>query len=197
MKRRIFLGAAAGTMAGLAGCFAATEYTITDVTIESGSAPLDLDVAIRDPDAVIEGPARLEFDLTNTGQDTLRIRNTGIWPFGALVLSRSESAGEARSRPSAPLWTDAYAASEHVRVDGRHAFGVDGTQLIRPLDPGATVTQTYEIHGDDLVRAGVYYVYGRFDPPLLEYASGEADAFRSYQPTVAVHIQEKRLLPGS
>ncbi|WP_251343788.1 hypothetical protein [Haloplanus halophilus] len=190
MRRRALLAAAGTSMASLAGCLGASEYTITDVEVTS-SAPVEFDVTIADPDAVIEHPALLDFELTTREDRPLRVRNTGVWPFGLLKLVDSlDTEGPAGTL----LWTEQYEASDHADIESRRNYGTDSTHLVRTLDPGETVSETYELHGDGIREAGTAYVRGEFEPPIFEYTRDDTDGWRSFAPEIAVTIATKRLL---
>jgi hypothetical protein len=194
MRRRAVLAAAGASMTSLAGCLGASEYTITDVEVTS-SAPFEFDVTITDPDAVIEHSARLEFELINRGDRPLRVRNTGVWPFGLLKLVPSldtEVPG-----PGTLLWTEQYEASEHVDIESRRNYGTDSTSLVQALESGGRVRETYELHGDGISEAGTAYVRGEFEPPIFEYTRNSNDEWRSFSPEIAVTIATKRLLSAT
>lgn len=191
MRRRAVLAAAGASMASLAGCLGASEYTITDVEV-TASAPFEFGVAITDPDAVIEHPALLEFELINRGDRPLNVRNTGVWPFGLLKLVPSldtEVPG-----PGTLLWTEQYEASEHVDSESRQNYGTDSTPLVQTLDSGGTVSETYELHGDGIRAAGTAYVRGEFEPPVFEYTRDDTDEWRAFSPEIAVSIATNQLL---
>jgi hypothetical protein len=189
MRRRALLAAAGASIASLAGCLGASEYTITDVEV-TASPPLEFDVTITDPDAVIEHPALLEFEVINRGDRPLRVRNTSVWRFGLLKLVPSlDTEGPAK----ALLWTEQYEVSEHVDIESRSNYGTDSTLLVQALESGERVRETYELHGDGIREAGTAYVRGEFEPPIFEYTSDSND-WRSFSPEIAVTIATKRLL---
>jgi len=157
MRRRTLLGAAAASMVGLSGCLGATEYTVTDVRVGRSSAPVGLDVSITEPNAAIEHPARLEFTITNQQNGPVRVRNTGIWPFGLLELVPSLDVEEAGGTI---LWTSRYEESQYVGAENRGNYGTEDTPLVRTVEPGGTASETYEVHGDDIRGAGTRYVRG-------------------------------------
>jgi hypothetical protein len=190
MRRRALLAAAGASMASLAGCLGASEYTITDIEVTS-SAPFEFDVTIADPDAVIEHPALLDVELTNRGDRPLRVRNTGVWPFGLLELVRSiDTEGPAGTL----LWTEQYEASEHVDIESRRNYSTESTPLVQALESGGAVRETYELHGDGIREAGTTYVRGEFEPPIFEYTRDDNEEWRSFSPEIAVTIATKRLL---
>lgn len=191
MRRRTLIGAAAASMVGLSGCLGASEYTVTDVRVDRSSAPVELDVSITEPDAVIEHPARLEFTVTNRGDAPIRMRNTGIWPFGLLELVRSLETEEVGGTL---LWTSRYEQSQYVDATSRSNYGTEGTSLVHTLGPDETASETYELHGDDIRRAGTRYVRGEFEPPILEYSTPESEAWQSFLPEVTVTLEKTDLL---
>ena len=191
MRRRTLLGAAAASMASLSGCLGATEYTVTDVRVSQSSAPVGLDVSIMEPDAVIEHPARLDFTVTNQGDAPIRVRNTGIWPFGLLELVPSLDIEEAGGTL---LWTSRYEESQYVDATSRSNYGTEDTPLVHTLEPGGTASETYELHGDDIRGEGTRYVRGEFEPPILEYSTQESEAWQSFLPEVTVTLEKTDLL---
>jgi hypothetical protein len=193
MRRRSLLGVAGASLAGAAGCLGATEYTVTDVSVGDVSAPLALRVELTEPNAVVEHPATLTFSLSNERERPIRVRNTGIWPFGLLELVPSIDAEEAGGTI---LWTERYAESDEVDATNHRDYGATSKPLVRSLDPGERVSDPYELHGDSLgVRdTGVQFVRGEFDPPIFEYAAGEGSDWEPFLPEVRVVIEEKRLL---
>lgn len=191
MRRRTLLGVAGASMASLAGCLGATEYTVTDVRVGRSSAPVGLEVSITEPNAVIEHPARLEFAVTNQADAPIRVQNTGIWPFGLLELVPSLETEEAGGTI---LWTSRYEQSQYVDAENRGNYGTEDTPLVHTLKPGGTVSKTYELHGDDIRGAGTRYVRGEFEPPILEYSTRESEAWQSLLPEVAVTLEKTDLL---
>jgi hypothetical protein len=191
MKRRTLLGVAGASMASLAGCLGATEYTVTDVRVGQSSAPVGLDVSITEPNAVIEHPASLEFTVTNQQNSPVRVRNTGIWPFGLLELVPSLDVEEAGGTI---LWTSRYEESQYVDAESRGNYGTEDTPLAHTLESGETASETYELHGDDIRGAGTRYVRGEFEPPILEYSTEESEAWQSFLPEVAVSLEKTDLL---
>jgi hypothetical protein len=193
VRRRSVLGVTSASLLGLAGCLGATEYTVTDVSVGDVSAPFDFSVEIREPNAVIEHPARIRFSVSNDGERPVRIRNTGIWPFGLLELVDSLGAEEASGTI---LWTERYAESDEVDATSRRDYGTSSTPLVRPLDPGERVSETYELHGDSLGvnDTGRQVVRGEFEPPILEYATGEARDWVSFLPEISVVLQERSMI---
>jgi hypothetical protein len=195
MRRRTLLGVAGASMAGLSGCLSEPEYTVTDVRVGESSAPLGLEVAVTEPEAVIEHPALFEFTLTNEADAPLRLRNTGIWPFGLLELAPSLDAD--RGGPAVILWSGQYEESRYVEATSRRNYGVEDTPIVRAIAPGETVDATYELHGDDIggsvENAGTGYVRGAFERPILEFASGE-QAWEPFLPELAVSFEQQSLL---
>jgi len=186
MRRRALLAAAGTSLASLSGCLGAPEYTITDVTVTS-TAPFEFDVTVVDPDAIVEHPAELEFEVRNESDRPLRVRNTGVWPFGLLqlVYSREESAA------GTILWTERYETSQYVDAENRSSYGVESTSLVRALDAGDAVSETYELHGDGVHEAGTAYVIGEFESPVFEYQRDGDDDWTAFTPTIEVAITTK------
>jgi hypothetical protein len=188
VNRRTLLAATTASLTGLAGCLGATEYTVTDVTVDDESGPVSLGVDRVEPNAVVEHPARLEFTVTNTSETAIDVRNTGIWPLGVLkivaALDNSRAAGDV-------LWTDRYEASEYVDATSRRNYSAESTPLVRTLAAGDAVTESYDLHGDEISREGERVVRGWPDPPLFEYRTTEADEWESYLPTVRVQIEQR------
>ena len=193
MRRRTFLGITSASLLGTAGCLGETEYTVTDVSVGDVSPPFSFSVEIVDPNAVIEHPARLRFSCSNEGERPIQIRNTGIWPFGLLELVDSLGAEEAGGTI---LWTERYAESDEVDATNRRDYGTSSTPLVRPLDPGERISETYELHGDSLGvnDTGRQVVRGEFDPPILEYATDEEGRWESFLPEISVVLQEKSVM---
>lgn len=193
MRRRPFLGVAGASLVGGAGCLGRPEYTVTDVSVDAGSVPFAFSVERTEPHAVVEHPATLTFSLSNEGDHPVRIRNTGIWPFGLLELVASVDAEEAAGTI---LWTDRYAESDEVDATSRRDYGATSTPLVRALDPGERVSETYELHGDSLggTDTGTQFVRGEFERPVLEYAEGEESDWTPFRPRVRVSIEEKGVL---
>jgi hypothetical protein len=193
VRRRSFLGVAGASLAGLSGCMGATEYTVTDVSVDDVSAPFGFSVEVVDPDAVVEHPARIRFSLSNERQQPIRIRNTGIWPFGLLELVDSLGAEEASGTI---LWTERYAESDEVDATSRSDYGTTSTPLVRPLGPGERVRETYELHGDSLGvnDTGRQIVRGEFEPPILEYATSNERDWVSFLPEISVVLQKKSII---
>jgi len=178
-------------MASLAGCLGATEYTVTDVQVGQTSAPVGLDVSITQSNAVIEHPARLEFTVTNQQNGPVRVRNTGIWPFGLLELVPSL---ETEKAGGTLLWTSRYEESQYVDATSRSNYGTEDTPLVHILEPGGTASETYEIHGDDIRGAGTRYVRGAFEMPILEYLTEESEVWQSFLPELTITIEQTNLV---
>ena len=193
MRRRTVLGVVGASLVGGAGCLGRTEYTVTDVSVDGVSAPFAFSVERTEPNAVVEHPAKLTFSLSNEGETSIRIRNTGIWPFGLLELVASVDGEEAGGTI---LWTDRYVESDEVDATNRRDYGTTSTPLVRPLSPGERVSETYELHGDALGvdDTGAQFVRGEFERPILEYASAPENDWEPFLPRVRVTIAEKRLL---
>jgi hypothetical protein len=192
MNRRAFLGVAGASMAGVAGCLGRTEYTVTDVSVGEHEAPVEFGVSVTEPRAVVEHPARLQVSVTNTSGDDLSIRNTGIWPFGLLELATAPDEAQPGSGPI--LWTERYGESEHVDAESRSSYGTDATALVEGVSPGETRSEDYELHGDDIIRAGTYYLRGEFEPPIFAYRRRETRDWQPFDPEVRVTVEARELL---
>lgn len=192
MKRRAFLATSALSVAGLAGCLGDTEYRVTNTTVESSTAPLALSARITTPRAVIEHPAALELTLENEGEQPIRIRSYGIWPFGVLSIAPSPTPDE--DQYDTKLYSPAYEESDTVEVGpGRASMRVDGEPLTRTLEAGASASTTYRLYGSDLPRPGTYYIVQSFEGNESEYSTG--DGWMTFDPRVAVTIEEVSQLP--
>ena len=191
MKRRTLLGVTSASMVSLTGCLGATEYTITDVQTET-TTPLGISVEIVEPNAVIEHPAQLAFTVTNQQETPIKIRNTGIWPFGLLELVPSPDTQDAG--PGIILWTDRYEESRYVDAESRQNYGVESTPLVRTLGPDETVEETYDVHGSDIIQTGTMYVRGRFEPPVLEYTTEQNESWDSLLPEITVELSKNSLI---
>lgn len=191
MRRRTLLGVAGASMVSLSGCLSEPEYTVTEVQVADTSAPIGLDVAVTEREAVIEHPALLEFTATNRGGGPLRVRNTGIWPFGLLEIVPSLDADQ--TGPGVTLWSDQYEESRYVEATSRRNYSVKDTPLVRTMAPGGTTSATYELHGDDVPNAGTGYVRGEFERPILEFAPEGGD-WEPFLPEVTVTFEEQSLL---
>jgi hypothetical protein len=178
-------------MVSLTGCLGATEYTITDVKAET-TTPLGISIEIVEPNAVIEHPAQMAFSVTNKQESPIDIRNTGIWPFGLLELVPSLDTQDGGS--GTILWTDRYEESRYVDAESRQSYGVESTPLVRTLDAGETVTETYDVHGSDIIETGTMYVRGRFEPPILGYTTEENEGWDSFSPEITVKLGEQSLI---
>jgi hypothetical protein len=171
----------------------ATEYRVTEVSVDDVSAPFGFSVDIVDPNAVIEHPARLRFTLINEREEPIQIRNTGIWPFGLLELVDSLGAEEASGTI---LWTERYAESDEVDATSRRDYGTSSKALVQALDPGERISETYELHGDSLGfnDTGRQVVRGEFEPPILEYATSREGDWETFLPEISVVLQEKSVI---
>jgi|GEM_PF-954731 len=191
MKRRTFV---AGTLsiAGLSGCLGDTEYRIIDTAVESASEPLSVSVHLAAADATIEHPAALTLSLENTGDESVRIRSYGVWPFGVLAVAPSSTPDEETWRTT--LFSPSYEATDRVEVGrGGSSLSLDGTPLTRTLEPDDTVSRRYELRGNDLPRPGTYYVVERFESKATRYA--RADEWEPLEYRVRLHIEKNSRLP--
>ncbi|NHN58871.1 MULTISPECIES: hypothetical protein [Halorussus] len=114
---------------------------------------------------------RLRLSLRNDGDAGLRLASGAPRPFGVV---RCEPARGADSRDAARLlWTDAYAASDRVRTDGRRVEATDDLALVTTVGPGEAIDETYAVPAD--LSPGEYAVEGSLDvagPERDETAGG-------------------------
>jgi hypothetical protein len=189
MRRRTLLTTAGASIAGLAGCLGDTEYTITDVAVTT-TVPFEFDVTVTEPDAVIEHPARLEFELRNPEDRPLRVRSTGVWPFGLLKLVRSP---DADGPGGTLLYSEQYETSQYVDIESRRNYSIESTPVVQAIGSGKTVSETYELHGDGIRGAGTAYVRGGHESPVFEYTRDESKGWRPFPPEIEVTITTKQL----
>jgi hypothetical protein len=143
-------------------------------------------------DATIEHPAALTLTLENTGDEPVRIRSYGVWPFGVLAVAPAPTPGE--DAWTTTLFSPSYEATDRVEVSrGGSSMSMDGTPVTRMLDPGETVNRRYELHGDDISRAGTYYVVENFEGRASSYSMG--NGWKSLEYRVRLTIEEKERLP--
>lgn len=188
MNRRTLLGVAGASLVGLSGCLGEPEYRVTDATVDAPSAPVSVTVDVPEPNAVVEHPARLEFTVRNDSDRPVRLRNTGIWPFG--ILKAVESL-ESNSSAGTVLWTDRYEESEYVDATSRRSYGTESTPIVRTLPPDVSSTSVYELHGDDVRRATALFVRGWPDPPLFEYGPPSDDSWTAFSPDITVTLESR------
>jgi hypothetical protein len=188
MNRRTLLGVAGTSLVGLSGCLGDSEYHVTNATVDAQSAPITVEVSVREPNVVVEHPARLAFTIRNASDRPIRLRNTGIWPLGILKL-----VGTRDGDPTGGvlLWTDRYRESEYVDATSRRNYSIESTPIVRTLSPGDSQTSVYELHGDDIRRAASLFVRGWPDPPLFEYAPPGDDDWTAYTPKITVVLESQ------
>lgn len=192
MKRRTFLAASTLSIAGLSGCLGDTEYRITDTAAETPPEGLSMSARLAVADVTIEHPARLALTLKNTGDEPIRIRSYGVWPFGVLAIAPSPTPGENTWKTT--LFSPSYEETDGVEVGrGGASLSMDGTPITRPLEPGETVSGRYELHGDDLPRAGTYYVVEKFEGHAPQYSTG--DGWNTLEYRVRLGIEKKERWP--
>jgi hypothetical protein len=192
MKRRTFLATSALAVAGLSGCLGDTEYRITNVATEVSLEGLSMSVRLASANATIERPAALALALENTGEEPVRIRSYGVWPFGVLALAPSPTPGEDTWKTT--LFSPSYEATDRIEVGrGGSSLSLDGTPITRGLEPGQTATRRYELRGDDLPRAGRHYIVDKFDGRAPRYSRGDDWKPLGYQ--IRLSIEEKQRLP--
>jgi len=192
VKRRTFLATSALSVASLSGCLGDTEYRITNTAAEASLEGLTLSVDLAAAEATIEHPAALTLALENTADEPIRIRSFGVWPFGVLALAPSTTPGEDTWKTI--LFSPSYETADRVEADrGGSSLSLDGTPIIRPLDPGESVSRRYELRGDDLPRAGTHYIVQRFDGRASQYSRD--DDWKTLEYQIRLTIEEKRRLP--
>lgn len=192
MKRRTFLATSTLSVAGLSGCLGDTEYRITNAATEVSLEGLSMSVRLASANATIERPAALTLALENTGEEPVRIRSYGVWPFGVLALAPSPTPGEDTWKTT--LFSPSYEATDRIEVGrGGSSLSLDGTPITRALEPDETVTRRYELRGDDLPRAGTHYIVDKFDGRAPRYSSGDDWKPLGYQ--IRLSIEEKQRLP--
>lgn len=192
MKRRAFVATSTLSVAGLSGCLGDAEYRITNTAAETPLEGISLSVGLAVADATIEHPAALTLTLTNTADEAIRIRSYGVWPFGVLALAPSPTPGEDTWKTT--LFSPSYETTDRVEVDrGGSSMSLDGTPITRSLNPGESVSRRYELRGDDLPRAGTYYVVDNFDGRASQYSRDTDWDTLEYQ--LRLSIEEQGKLP--
>ena len=192
MKRRDFLMAGALSITGLSGCLGDTEYRLTEIATDDSAGPLSVSGRLAVADATIEHPAELVLTLENAGDKPVRIRSYGVWPFGVLAVASSPTPDDETWKTT--LFSPSYEATDRVEASpGGASMSMDGTPITKPLGAGATTTVRYELHGDDLPRAGTYYVVEKFDGRASEFATGDDWQMLEYQ--ARLEIEQRRRLP--
>ncbi|WP_363465343.1 hypothetical protein [Halogeometricum borinquense] len=190
MKRRAFLAASTLSIAGISGCLGDTEYRVTEMTTKELTGPLSVSVDLTAANAVIEHPAEFTLMIENTGDDPVRIRSYGVWPFGILSLAQSPNPGEGEWRTT--LFSPSYKTSDRVEVKP-NGMSLSSEPLIRALESGETVTRQYKLHGADLSSAGTYYTVPDFDGRGSSHTTGDDWTPLDYHAKLT--ITEKKRLP--
>jgi hypothetical protein len=130
--------------------------------------------------------------LENDGDEPIRIRSYGVWPFGVLALAPSPTPGESAWKTT--LFSPSYEASDRVEVDrGGSSMSMDGTPITGTLGPEETVSRRYELRGDDLSHAGTHFVVEKFDGRASEYAV--EDGWEPLDYRIRLTIEETGRLP--
>lgn len=187
MKRRMLLATGGLSIAGVAGCLGDSAYRVTEAAVETVSGPLALAVQVDRSRVTIEQPAALSFTLTNTADEPVRIRSIGVWPFG--VLGVSESQTELVTPLDPQLFSPAYAESDRVTVGPTsHSLSIAEEPVVESLPSDEEVTETYTLPGEDLRQAGTHYIVGLYGTPFLEYR--DANAWWEFEPTIEVTIEK-------
>lgn len=156
MKRRALLGTIGASMAGLAGCLGANEYTLSDLNVEQTDAPLRIDASLSGKDVTIDGPATLTLTLENTGEDPLQIRAMNLWPFGLPALRGTD---DQEYSGQILLLSERYDEVDSVNVSvsgGYTNTSIQSDPVTQVLEPADPITQEYTIRGDAIARDGTY-----------------------------------------
>ncbi|ELZ95952.1 hypothetical protein C440_06667 [Haloferax mucosum ATCC BAA-1512] len=190
MNRRTFLAASTLSIAGLSGCIADTEYRITETTASTSIDSLDFSVVTEESDVTIEHPAELVFTLENTGDDPIKIKNYGVWPFGVVGLVQTPDSDEYSG--STRLSSQSYETSDRVEVNPS-GMTIDGDQIMQTLESGERVRETYRLHGEEIWSEGTYYVDPSFPNRQPSYAID--DDWKTFEYQTEVRIEAKERLP--
>jgi hypothetical protein len=94
---------------------------------------------------------QLELAVRNESDGELRLSTGAPRPFGVV---RCHPEGD--SETTHLLWTDAYAASNYVKTDGREIELINDIGLVTPLASGESASETYEVPAD--LSPGKYVV---------------------------------------
>lgn len=192
MKRRDFLAVGTLSVVGLSGCLGDTEYRLTEITAEDSAGPLSVSGRLAVTDATIEHPAELVLTLENTGDETVRVRSYGVWPFGVLAVASSPTPDDETWKTT--LFSPSYEATDRVETSrGGGSMSMDGTPITKRLGVGETVSRRYELRGDDLSRAGTYYVVERFDGRASQFQTDTDWEMLDYR--LRVEIEQKTRVP--
>ncbi|NEU57166.1 hypothetical protein [Halorussus sp. MSC15.2] len=152
--------------AGLLDELQSHEYVRLDGTFYTSvvekRAPIPVSVSAR------VGNGRLRLALDNESDTALTLSGGAPRPFGVVRCRPTDTSNPSSGqtdRADSPdsstdrlLWTDAYAASDHVRTKGRDVQLVEDVALTTTVDPGATVSETYAVPAD--LPPGEYAVEG-------------------------------------
>lgn len=192
MNRRLFINVAVLVTTGIAGCLGPDhEYTISDATVDSDTAPFDMELEVIDADATLEGPAQFELSVTNASNRPVEVRNRGVWPFGVLRIAQ-DNPFETESTRMADLTSSAYGTSEHVTSED-NSITVDDTALRDRVNSGETVSEVYSLPGDRLSVTGEYSIYGVFDPWLFEFSRHDSDNWEQFLPNTSIVVESSGL----
>ena len=184
--------AGALALTGLSGCLGDTEYRLSDVAVESSPDALNIGVTAPVPRATIEHPAAIELSLENATEESVRIRSYGVWPFGVLALAPTPTPTE--DTWTTTLFSPAYEQSDRVDVKrGGAGMSMSGDPITRVLDPGDTVKQRYELHGEDVTRAETYFVVPNFEDHASHFAT--SNDWQSLDSRIRVAVEAESTLP--
>lgn len=117
-----------------------TYYTtyVSDVR----SIPLEVEVRMRDPRLAPFDPAAVALTLRNAGDRPVEVLSGEPMPFSVLSVRR---AGDPETERT--VWSDAYRETGHVSTLGRRVVAVTGAGATATLEPGESLTTTYELGG--------------------------------------------------
>ncbi|UPV74249.1 hypothetical protein M0R89_17135 [Halorussus limi] len=155
--------------------YVALDGTFYTSSVESdGPAPVSVSAAFRD--------GRLRLAARNDGPREVRLASGPPRPFGVVRCRPAGRSGAATGVASRPLWTDAYAASDRVRTDGREVEHAADVALVSALAPGESVAERYAIPAD--LAPGEYVVEGS-----LGVERGESDDRATAKYRVAFSVE--------
>lgn len=190
ITRRAALVGILGTTGAMSGFFGQTEFTLDQLSIEEVSPPIGLSGRIGDPTVYVHSPGILEFTIENIGEETIECYNRGIAPFGALHIHNPNHPSGGRL-----LMNGKYEESDAIQL-GNGSIGVDREveRVSTVLDPGESITEAYEISGDDIYRDGIHEVVNRWSP-FLSYRVGSRDSVEEIDPDITVMVETRSMIP--
>jgi hypothetical protein len=132
--------------AGLLDALESHEYVLLGGTFYTsyvearGSPPISVSAEFRD--------GRLRLAARNRGDTARRLSSGAPRPFGVVRCRATETTGTSAGEPDRDphlLWTDAYAASDYVRTEGRDVELASDVALVSTLAPGESVAEAYAV----------------------------------------------------